>query len=196
MIGSWFFIFAIVAVLLIPGPSNAFLANVAHHQGPLKSLKLIPIEILGYVYGISLWALIIHLSMPTWPMLLHILHFISALYVIWLAFHLWKSTHLEKQRQSYPDLKPRQLFLSILKNPKTILFAVGIFPAETWNSFENYAVVFGIFILCLIPSTLFWIYFGRALLAGEWYGLNANQLYKGSALLLVLCMLPMIFQFF
>ena len=59
MIESWLFVFAILAVLLIPGPSNAFLANAAHHQGVLKSLILIPIEIFGYIYGISLWALII-----------------------------------------------------------------------------------------------------------------------------------------
>lgn len=196
MIESWLFIFAILAVLLIPGPSNAFLANAAHQQGVLKSLKLIPIEILGYVYGISLWALIIHLSMPTWPMLIHLLHFVSAVYVVWLAFHLWKSAHLEKHRQTYPNLKPRQLFFSVFKNPKTILFTAGIFPAETWNSFESYFSVFAVFILCLIPAALFWIYFGQALLAGKLRGINADHLYKGSAMLLMLCMLPVVAEFF
>lgn len=196
MIESWLFIFAMLAVLLIPGPSNAFLANAAHHHGISKSLKLIPIEILGYLYGISFWALIIHLSMPTWPMFIHVLHFASALYMIWLAFHLWKASHLEKHRQNYNTLKPQQFFQSILKNPKTILIAAGIFPFETWNSAESYALIFGVFFACVIISALFWIYFGRALLAGELRGFTANHLYKGSAMLLMLGMLPMIFRFF
>lgn len=195
MIESWLFVIAILAVLLIPGPSNAFLANVAHHQGTLAGLKLIPIEILGYVYGISIWSLIIHLSLPIWPMLIHILHFFSALYVIWLAAKLWRRAHYDKQRQHYPLLKSRQLFLSILKNPKTILLTAGIFPIATWDSFENYAMVFTAFMLCLIPSALFWIYFGRALLAGEFRGINAEYLYKGSAMLLIFCMFPVFISF-
>ncbi len=196
MIESWLFVFAIVAVFLIPGPSNAFLANAAHHQGILKSLMLIPVEIVGYLYGIGIWALIIHLTMPTWPMLIHLLHFASALYVLWLAFHLWKNVDIQQQRQSYLALKPQQFFISIIKNPKTILFAVGILPIETWNSFESYFTVFAVFTLCLIPCALFWIYFGRAILAGRVQHLRANRVYKGSAMLLMLCMLPVIFRFF
>lgn len=196
MIESWLFIFAVLAVLLIPGPSNAFLANAAHQKGISKSVMLIPVLILGYAYGISLWALFIHLSMPTWPLLSHILHFVSAIYVIWLAFGLWKSADLQKHHKTITELKPHQLFISILKNPKTILFAAGIFPVETWNSVDNYAMVFAAFMLCLIPVALFWIYYGRALLAGEFRGLTADQLYKGSAMLLMLCMLPVFIDFF
>lgn len=196
MIESWLFIFAMLAVLLIPGPTNALLASAAHHQGVSKAFHLIPAQLFGYVYGISLWALLIHLSMPTWPMLMHILHLASAVYVLWLAFHLWKTSHLEKHSQHYQNIKPQQLFLSTLKNPKAILFAAGIFPVETWNSFESYALVLGVFCLCLIPCAVFWLCFGRALLNGNIKGLNADLLYKGSAMLLMLCMLPVIFRFF
>ncbi|OTG85151.1 LysE family translocator [Acinetobacter sp. ANC 4648] len=196
MIESWLFIFAMFAVLLIPGPTNALLASAAYHQGVSKAFSFIPAELFGYVYGISLWALLIHLSMPIWPMLIHILHFASAIYVIWLAFHLWKNAHLENYSQNHQQLKPQQLFLSTLKNPKVILFAAGIFPVETWDSFANYAWILGIFCLCLIPSAIFWIYFGRKLLAGDVRGMTADQLYKGSAMLLMLCMLPVFFRFF
>ena len=118
MIESWLFVFAVIMVLLIPDSSNAMLANSAHQQGILKTLKFIPIGILSYFYGISLWALIVHLGLPVWPVLLHILHVCSGMYVIWLASRLWKISQLEKHRLKYPELKSKHIFLTILKNPK------------------------------------------------------------------------------
>ena len=53
MIESWFFVFAMIAVLLIPGPTNALLASSTHQQGVLKTLPFIPMEWLGYVYSIG-----------------------------------------------------------------------------------------------------------------------------------------------
>jgi threonine/homoserine/homoserine lactone efflux protein len=80
MIESWFFVLAMLAVLLIPGPTNALLASATHQQGAFKTIIFIPIEWLGYVYGISLWALFIHLFEPIWPALDVILHTVSLAY--------------------------------------------------------------------------------------------------------------------
>lgn len=196
MVASWLFIFAVFAVLLIPGPTNAFLASAAHHHGILKAFYLVPIELLGYIYGISLWSLLIHLTMPTWPMLIHLLHVVSAAYVIWLAFHLWKTSDLKQHSLKNKTLNRSVLFKSTLRNPKSILFAVGIFPAWTWDSFQNYAYVLAIFSLCLVPCALFWIYFGRKVLAGNLKVVTADRVYKGSAMLLLLSMLPVVIGFF
>lgn len=196
MIESWFFVLAMIAVLLIPGPTNALLASSTHQQGVLKTISFIPVEWLGYAYGIGLWALFIHLFDPIWPALNIILHVCSVAYVLWLAFHLWKSSHLQKHYQHHQQISRAKLFISTLKNPKTLLLAAGIFPVETWNSAENSILVFAVFTLVLIPVSIFWMIFGRALLAGSLIGINADHLYKGSAMLLMICMLPMIFRFF
>ena len=196
MIESWFFVFAMIAVLLIPGPTNALLASSTHQQGVLKTLPFIPMEWLGYVYGIGLWALFIHLFHPIWPALTLILHVASVAYVLWLAFHLWKSSHLQKHDQHHPHIRTPQLFISALRNPKTLLLAAGIFPSETWDSVGNTVLVFAVFSVVLIPVSIFWMVFGRALLAGGLVGIKADHLYKGSAMLLLMCMLPMIFRFF
>ncbi|APR71727.1 MULTISPECIES: LysE family translocator [Acinetobacter] len=196
MIESWFFVLAMLAVLLIPGPTNAMLASATHQQGVPKTLVFIPVEWLGYIYGISLWALFIHLFEPIWPAFDVMLHIGSLLYVLWMAFHLWKSSHLQKHDQRHQHIRPTQLFVSTLKNPKTVLLAAGIFPAEAWNSVQNAAIVFTIFSLILIPVSIFWMVFGRALLTGSFAGIKADHLYKGSAMLLIICMLPMVFRVF
>jgi hypothetical protein len=72
-------------------------------------------EWLGYAYGISFWAVFIHLADPVWPALLLILHITSVLYVFWMAFRLWKTTHLQQFRKIIVIFAPRQLFFSTLK---------------------------------------------------------------------------------
>ncbi len=57
-------------------------------------------------------------------------------------------------------------------------------------------MVFGVFTLTLIPAASFWMIFGRALLTGPVQKIKADHLYKGSAMLLILCMLPVVFRFF
>ena len=196
MIESWLFVLAVIAVLMIPGPTNALLASSAHQQGIAKTSLFIPAELLGYFYAINLWALLIHLCNPVWPGFIHIVHFFSAIYVVWMAFNLWKVSDLEKHNQRHPSIRPRQLFFSTFKNPKALLFAAGVLPIETWNSATNFVLVFAAFSLVLLPTVVFWMSFGSAILAGQSTQIKADLLYKGSAMLLLLGMLPVVIRFF
>lgn len=195
MVENWLFILAIIAILIIPGPTNVLLASSAHQQGILKTSLFIPAELMGYLYAISLWALFIHISTPIWPHLVLILHILSIVYAGWLAVRLWKLSYLEQYNQKHHPIRPLQLFFTTLKNPKALLFAAGIFPERTWDSIEYFIVVYLVFAIVLIPTALFWMSFGRGILAGETHKIKANYLYKGSALILVLCMLPILIGF-
>ncbi len=170
MIESWLFVLAMIAVLMIPGPTNALLASSAHQQGLAKTSLLVPAELFGYFYAINLWALLIHLSTPTWPYLIDLLHALSAVYVFWLAFHLWKSSHLEKHNQRFTSIRPKQLFFSTLKNPKAVLFAAGIFPMKP-------GIIPPISFWCL--RCLVWCYCQRhcsgCLLAVPFYRVSPNK---------------------
>lgn len=196
MIQSWFFVLAMMAVLMIPGPTNALLASSAHQQGIVKTSFFIPAELLGYIYAISLWSLFIHLCSPTWPHLMTLMHGFSIVYVLWLAVGLWKLSYLEKHNQKYTSIRPRQLFFATFKNPKALLFAVGIFPYETWETPINFMAVYLVFALVLVPTALFWMVFGRAILANGFKKIKADRFYRGSALVLILCMLPVVLRFF
>lgn len=196
MVETWLFLFAICVVVLIPGPCNVQLAISAYQQGVLKSLFLIPAVLLGYVYGMALWALLIHISMPTWPHLIDILHTVSVAYVMWWGFHLWKMKDLKRFSQKNVSMTAATLFNTALKNPKSLLFAAGIFPSWVWDSFAYYGKAMLYFSLILICCSTAWICIGQRLLTGSLPMLTADRLYKGSASLLLFSMLPMLFNFF
>lgn len=196
MIENWLFVLALIAVLMIPGPTNALLASSAHHHGTWQTVRLIPAQLFGYLYGIGLWGLLVHLADPVWPALTSVLHIFGIAYVLWLALRLWKTKHLQAHSQKYNHIRPQQLFWGSLKNPKAILISTGILPLHTWESVTAYAWVMLAFSAIMIPSALFWIFFGKGILEGRMRGLNADQVYKGSAMLLLLCMLPILIQLF
>jgi threonine/homoserine/homoserine lactone efflux protein len=196
MIESWLFVFTMLVVLLIPGPSNAFFASFAHQHGLAKSILLIPIQLLGYLYAINLWSLVVHLTLPVWPYLIHLLHVVSVAYIGWLAFRLWKKTDLQKYSQQQAIWRPKHVFWATLKNPKSLLFAVGIFPLQTWDSPTQFISVFAIFSIVLIPTALFWMLVGHRLFIRPAPTQQADLLYKGSAVVLMVCLVPVLFQYF
>ena len=189
-------VLAIFAIFMIPGPSNALLASSARHIGILKSLRLIPFELMGYLYAIGLWWLFIKVTHDIWPALITILHLFSFVYVIWLALGLWRMKQLQQYSQQYSKIEPRQLFYATFRNPKALLLSTGIFPASTWSTMLEYSINMGLLIAVLIPSAIFWLYFGDKLLTGKFKGLEQEQLFKHSALLLLLCILPIFARFF
>ncbi len=54
MLENWFFLVAVFAVLMIPGPTNALLASCAHQQGIAKTSLYVPIQLAGYAFAIGL----------------------------------------------------------------------------------------------------------------------------------------------
>ncbi len=116
-----------IAVLMIPGPTNALLASSAHQQGIAKTSLLIPAEFFGYMYAISVWALFIHLSAPIWPYLIDILHVLSAGLCILDGFSFMEAVAFRTTLSKTLHHSPRQLFFSTFKNPKALLFACRYF---------------------------------------------------------------------
>ena len=193
MFESWFFVLTLLAVLLIPGANNALLAHASYQNGVVKSLWMIPVLWLGYVYGIALWALLIHLFEPIWPALGQIFYILSLLYVFWMVFRLWKRDQLLSYAQQQ---RASSLFFASFKNPKTVLLAAGIFPDQTWHSVQSCLHMFGVFSAILIVVMLFWMSFGPMLLSGRLKKIKADQMYTGSALLLLICALPLLLHLF
>ncbi len=71
------------------------------------------------------------------------------------GFSFMEAVHLEQHCQKHSAIRPAQLFFSTFKNPKALLFAAGIFPTETWDNPTNFAMVYVLFGLILLPTALF-----------------------------------------
>ena len=195
MIENWLFIVAIIAVLMIPGMGNALVASSAHQLGKAKTSVFIPAILMGYLYAINVWALIIHLMSPTWPNFQGFVHVLSSIFVGWMTFRLYKIKQLEKHNRNHPSIHPWQMFFTTLRNPKAALIAAGILPNSTWDNPTNFMLVFIAFSLSVIPVAIFWMVYGQALLSNQSSKIKADHLYKGSALFLLLCLIPLILHF-
>ena len=89
---SWLFVSLVITILLTPGPTNTLLASSGIETGVKKSLKLIPAEVVGYFIAISAWGVLIDSIAESLPILPPILKLFSAVYIIYLAFKLWKTS--------------------------------------------------------------------------------------------------------
>lgn len=195
MIENWLFILAIIAVLMIPGPGNALVASSAHQLGKARTSLLIPAILAGYLYAINAWALLIHLLSPTWPNFQACVHILSSIYVGWMTFRLYKIHQLEKHSKAHPSIRPWEMFFTTLKNPKAALIAAGILPSNTWDQPYNFILIFSIFSILVLPVFAFWMVYGQTLLSNQSGKIKADLLYKGSALFLLICLIPLILHF-
>ena len=196
MVENWLFLLAVIAVLMIPGAGNALVASSAHQHGQAKTSLYIPVILLGYFYAINVWALLIHLAAPIWPNFAALIHIGSTVYVGWLTFKLFKADQLEQHNKKHPEIRPWQVFAATLKNPKAALFAAAIFPTNTWDNPTNFVLVFAAFSLVTLPVFIFWMAFGQAVLSGQSEKIKTDLIYKGSALFLLLCLIPLIINLF
>ncbi|ENX25181.1 MULTISPECIES: hypothetical protein [Acinetobacter] len=194
MIENWLFVLGLIAVLMVPGPANALVASSAHQQEQAKTSLYLPAILLGYFYAINVWALLIHLASPIWPNFKGLVYVLSTICVGWMTLHLYKAQQLERYSKTHPQIRPWQMFTTTLKNPKAALLASGILPMETWQSPTNFVLVFAAFSLSTVPVGIFWMVFGQAILTSPSEKIKAGLIYKGAALFVLLCLIPLLIK--
>lgn len=148
------FIFAVTALLSVPGPTNSLLAASGALQGVRASLPMVPAEIGGYLAAIGLLSFVAHPLFRALPEMELILKGIAVAYLLWSAVRLWRAP---ATAASGGSISPRQVFLTTLLNPKAIIFAFVLFPEEPGLS------DFSLFSAVLACVSLGWIIIGARL---------------------------------
>lgn len=166
-INDWSFLFVISTILLTPGPTNTLLASAGISAGLRRSVSLLPFECLGYLCATSLWGLVLNTVVDDYPVVINGIKIISGLYIARLGWNLWHQMALSPEDAQLPSVRPPQLFLATLLNPKAVIFAMALFPVQTWLSVSNYAGVMGSFIILVASIGGLWIAFGAALMGGK-----------------------------
>lgn len=187
---SWIFIGLVATILLTPGPTNTLLASSGLQLGARKSLKLIPAEMLGYFIAITIWGSLVGEMAKAMAGFVSLMKLMSAIYIIFLAIKLWKSADSEiVQNKSIITVK--ELLVTTLLNPKALLFASGIFPAESFLRLESYLGHMVTFLLLIVPISLFWIVLGFALSNNKLRFLTQSRLQKFASVILTIFTIPL-----
>lgn len=187
---SWFFVGLVITILLTPGPTNTLLASSGIQSGIRNSLRLIPAEALGYLIAISIWGLIIGTVSKKFPMIPVILKLFSAAYIFYLAVKLWRTATVQEDF-TQPSIRPRELFLATLLNPKALLFATAIFPVFVWQSATAYSAHMLTFLLLILPIAFFWIMIGSVLASNKISWLNQCNMQRTASLVLISFSVPL-----
>ena len=187
---SWIFLGFVASILFTPGPTNTLLASSGVNIGFRKSLLLIPAEAFGYLIAITVWGLLVDRIAIYAPVVPPLLKLCSAIYILILAFKLWRSSFQDHDLPR-PSIGKWELFLATLLNPKALLFATAVFPQHAWMSTNSYVAHMLGFLLLLIPIGIFWIFIGQILNSGKIKWLNQATLQRFATVILIFFAAPL-----
>jgi threonine/homoserine/homoserine lactone efflux protein len=119
MMGTIEFMLATSVILLTPGPTNTLLALSGSQVGFVRSLKLFPAELSGYLLAAAIW-------------------------VMYLAAKLWLHSAIAIEQST---VSTRRVFVTTLLNPKALLFGLVLLPPSNDVLFLPRLAIFGLSIL-------------------------------------------------
>lgn len=187
-----FWMLGIMVVLFTPGPTNTLLASAGAARGLRPSLRLLLVEMLGYVMAVGMWGMLLHhLAGSLLHWLPNALRLVCAGYLIYLAVRLWL---MPRALTGQDVVTPGALFTATLFNPKAFLFASAILPAATFLHLADFARHMGLFMLLVVCIGWGWIALGHALANSRRAMISPAGLYRSAAVLLVLFAGLMIYQ--
>lgn len=120
------FVLTVLFILGTPGPTNTLLATSGAASGLRRSLPLLPAEAGGYFISIMLIGLVLGPVVAQSPQLATGLRLAVGAYLCWLAARLWRQGGVVSGEAV--RVRPYQVFVTTLLNPKAIVFALGVVP--------------------------------------------------------------------
>jgi threonine/homoserine/homoserine lactone efflux protein len=151
---------AAVAILLAtPGPTNTLLLT-AGAASRRWSLSLVIAEVAGYLATIVLVGYLIGGWVASVPALAKALRVAIALYLVYLAIRLWRAGLAAEAAPR--GVRPRDVFITTMLNPKALLFALGIIPVHAPNALAYLAA----FAALVVAAGSAWLLLGAALARG------------------------------
>lgn len=154
------FLLAVLSLLAAPGPTNVLLATAGAAAGIRSSLLLLATATLAYLLAVATARLILGPVIDAFPVVGIALRVAVALYLVWIAVSLWRRN---AAMTGTGTVGTREVFVTTLLNPKSLVFAFGIVP-PAGPALWAYVAAFAL----LVPVVgLGWILIGRAVSAAS-----------------------------
>lgn len=182
-----FFLFAILALLLTPGPTNTLLTVGAAARGFRKSLPLLLGELSGYLTVVIPLATIAAALLDGRPILAAGLRIVAACWVLFLAARLWLVSSKPAGKGDAKAVTVGQVFLTTMLNPKAPMIGLVIMPHGTLTEI---APALGLFSLLVAGAGTSFLVLGS--LVGKAPVLSPRLIYRVAAAFLVVFSLGLV----
>ena len=175
-----FFVFAVLALLLTPGPTNTLLTVGAASRGLRASLPLLFGELAGYLVVVVPLATIAASLLDGRPALAIALRIAAACWVLFLAIRLWRLASTQQSHNGSSPVSVGQVFLTTVLNPKAPIIGLVIMPH---GALGDIAPAIGLFSLLVAGAGTSFLVLGS--LVGRTPVLSPRLVYRVGAIFLV-----------
>lgn len=144
------FIFAVLALLLAPGPTNTLILLAGVRGGLGAVVQLLPAELLGYLTAVLplTWAGAEMLGRV--PIAAVALKLVAAAWVMLLGIRLWG---MPATADVDTGITPRRVYITTVLNPKALILGLVLLPAPVDGDFVP---KFGVFCATVASVALIW----------------------------------------
>lgn len=122
------FLAASLALLALPGPTNALLAASAALDGPLAALRRVPAAVAAYALSIGAITALLGSSAAEAPGWRAAISLAAALWLAWSAVVLWRAP--AEGEPAGPAVSAARVFVTTLLNPKALVLSLLLPAAE------------------------------------------------------------------
>lgn len=150
---------AVLTLLVVPGPTNTLLAASGAARGWRASSPLLMAEIVGYLISISTQMLALGPVLAARPHWAATLKLAAAGWVAWCGWRMWRQSARTIQAVETP-VGFRHVLFTTLVNPKAVIFALVVFPAQPYAQQWPYLALFA---AITIAVGSLWIGIGKVL---------------------------------
>jgi threonine/homoserine/homoserine lactone efflux protein len=150
------FSLGILALLILPGPTNAVLAMMSPGLTVKRLTSLLLAVVSAYLLVILPVSGIAGPFLHAHPAIAQAVRLISAVWVLFLALKLWRS----QSEGAAAPVGIRELFLTTLLNPKAIIIGLTIVPAVE----APLPLTILIFVASVTVTSTLWIVLGRLII--------------------------------
>jgi len=159
-----FFLLYCSLMIITPGPTNIMILTTVHNYGVKKAFEFSVGALFAFFVLLSISVIFNSILMNYLPNIIVVLQIIGAIYMLYLAYQIFKINNTSKKENQFSSFKTG--FLMQFVNPKPVLFTLTVFPSfilPYYTSFWHLTLF--VLLITIIACVAFssWILFGKVL---------------------------------
>ncbi len=159
-----FFVLYCSIMTVTPGPTNIMILSTVHNHGVKKALEFSFGSAFAFFLLLIFSVVFNSILMSYLPKVIVILQVLGSVYMLYLAYHIFRMSEKSKDDNSFSSFKTG--FLMQFINPKSVLFTLTVFPSFILPFYQSFwHLVFFVFLITFISTVAFlsWVLFGKVL---------------------------------